>query len=144
MKRLVILDTGPLVAFLDRRDKFHDWTIQQWTDIEPPLLTCESVLAEAYYLLRHSPNVFTSVMELLRRDAIRISLHVDDHIEAIDLLLKKYAQLPMSLADACLVRMVDVISNGFVLTLDSDFQLYRKANRTVIPIISPNNGRFKK
>jgi uncharacterized protein len=144
MKRLALLDTGPLVAFLDRRDKYHDWAIQQWTDIKPPLLTCESVLAESCYLLRHSPNAFTSVIELLRRNAIRIPLHVDDHIEAIGLLLKKYAQVPMSLADACLVRMVDVISGSFVLTLDSDFQLYRKANRTVIPVISPNNGRLKK
>jgi predicted nucleic acid-binding protein len=55
--------------------------------------------------------------------------------------MKKYAKIPISLADACLVRMADVIAGSSVLTLDSDFRIYRKANRTILPIISPDNGR---
>ncbi len=141
MKRLVLLDTGPLVAFLNCRDKYHDWTIQQWTDIEPPLLTCESVLAEACYLLRSYPGASAIVMDILRRGVIRIPFHIADNAEPVSRLMKKYAQIPISLADACLVRMTDVIAGSSVLTLDSDFRLYRKANRTIIPSIMPDIRR---
>jgi len=144
MKRLILLDAGPLVSFLECRDKFHDWAVAQWTDIEPPLLTCESVLAEAFYLLRSYPKGCMAIMDLLRRGVIRIPFHVAEHADPIALLLKKYAQVPMSLADACLVRMADVIAGSSVLTLDSDFRIYRKANRTIIPVILPDNSRSKK
>jgi predicted nucleic acid-binding protein len=141
MRRLVLLDTGPLVAFLNRRDKFHDWAVSQWSDIEPPFLTCESMLAEACYLLRSYPKAHMVIMDLLRRGIINIPFHIADHAEPVALLMKKYAKIPISLADACLVRMADVIAGSSVLTLDSDFRIYRKANRTILPIISPDNGR---
>jgi predicted nucleic acid-binding protein len=141
MRRLVLLDTGPLVAFLNRRDKFHDWAVSQWNEIEPPFLTCESILVEACYLLRSYPKAHMVIMDLLRRGIINIPFHIADHAEPVALLMKKYAKIPISLADACLVRMADVIAGSSVLTLDSIFRIYRKANRTILPIISPDNGR---
>jgi predicted nucleic acid-binding protein len=144
MRRLVLLDAGPLVALLDSRDRYHDWAIQQWADIEPPLLTCESVLAEACYLLRSYPKTSATVVDMLRRAAIRIPFQLADHADPVSRLMKKYAQVPMSLADACLVRMVDLIAQSSILTLDSDFRLYRKANRAIIPVIMPDMRGPKK
>ncbi|MGA2799067.1 MAG: PIN domain-containing protein [Thermoguttaceae bacterium] len=143
MKRLVLLDTGPLVAFLDLRDKFHALAVAHWANIEPPFLTCESVLAEACYLLRSYPKANAAVMELLRRGLIQIPFHVAEHADPVAMLMKKHQKVPMSLADACLVRMADIIAGSSVFTLDSDFRLYRKANRTILPVIIPDISRSK-
>jgi uncharacterized protein len=144
MKRLVLLDTGPLVAFIDCRDQFHTWSATQWADIEPPFLTCESVLAEACYLLRSYPKACAAILEMVSSNLVQIPFRIAEDSHAIALLLKKYAQVPISLADACLVRMANAITGSTVLTLDTDFRLYRKANRTVIPLIMPDIGRSRK
>ncbi len=52
MKKQVIVDTGVLVAILNKNDHYHAWAVQQFAKIEPPLLTCEAVLSECSYLLR--------------------------------------------------------------------------------------------
>jgi uncharacterized protein len=138
MKNTVILDTGPLVSIIDRRDKDHLWTRSQWNGIQPPLLTCESVISEACFLLRSNFNSIAAIMELLRRGIVRIDFHLEKHAEPVALLLKKYANLPISLADACLVRMAETIPGSAILTLDGDFRIYRKSNRTVVPAIMPD------
>ena len=137
MNRLVILDTGPLVAHLFRNDNYHIWSVEQWKNIERPLLTCEPVLTEACYLVRTIPNGSNTILDFVRRGALRIAFHLEDHLEPISQLLKKYANVPMSLADACLVRMAESIPGSAILTLDRDFRIYRKSNRTVIPTIMP-------
>jgi len=132
-----IVDTGPLVAFLNRRDKYHDWTRVQWSKIKPPFLTAESVLSEACYLLRSFQGGSRAVMELLRRQVLRIPFRLEENEEEIAALLEKYATIPMSLADACLVRMAELHPDSTILTFDSDFTIYRKNKREVIPILSP-------
>jgi uncharacterized protein len=140
MRRRVILDTGPLVALLVRSDEFHEWADEQWADIERPLLTCEPVLTEASYLVRMYPGVFPRFLDLLRRGGIQIPFQLDQNLEPVSQLLNKYAKVPMSLADACLVRMAETIPGSSILTLDGDFRIYRKSNRTVIPTIMPKIG----
>ncbi len=137
MKRQVILDTGPLVALLNRRDTFHRWSVDQWAQIEPPLLTCEAVLSEACFLLRKPPAGRRAVMELLDRGVVRIAFRLQDHAERVAQLMEKYASVPMSLADACLVRMAELHSGSPVLTIDGDFRVYRKHDRRVVPVIMP-------
>jgi uncharacterized protein len=134
-----LLDTGPLVALLNRRDKHHDWAAVQWAQASPPLLTCEPVLTEACFLLRASPNGSSAVMELLRRRAIEIAFHVADHIEPLARLMRKYADVPMSLADACLVRMAELLDESAVITFDRDFRIYRKSGRQIVPAIMPDD-----
>jgi predicted nucleic acid-binding protein len=138
MKRGVILDTGPLVALIDARDRHHQWAVQQWADIEPPLLTCESVISEACFLLDQIRTGGRPVFAMLVRKAIAIPFRLADHIEEVRGLLRKYAGVPMSVADASLVRMAEQTPQGRVLTLDRDFRLYRKHGRHVIPLISPS------
>ena len=139
MNRRVLLDTGPLVALLDRRDQHHEWAKLQWGQAVLPLLTCESVLSEACFLLRAVPGGNQAVMEMLRRGGVAIAFHLEDHAEPLDRLIRKYANVPMSLADACLVRMAELSAQSVVLTLDRDFRLYRKSGRQVVPVIMPDS-----
>jgi predicted nucleic acid-binding protein len=139
MNRRVVLDTGPLVALLNRHETCHDWAKLQWRDAVPPLLTCEPVLSEACFLLRALPGGRGEVMELLRRGAVEVAFHLEEHVEPLARLMRKYASVPMSLADACLVRMAELSPQSAVLTLDRDFRLYRKSGRQVVPVIMPGD-----
>ena len=137
MKESILLDTGPLVAFLNRRDKFHDWALEHWDQIQPSMLTCEAVISEACFLLAGTGTGIDSVMEMIHRKIIAISFHLDEHIQPVKSLLLKYRSVPMSLADACLIRMSELHSESRIFTLDSDFNLYRKNRRRIIPTIMP-------
>jgi predicted nucleic acid-binding protein len=129
-----------LVALLNSRDKYHEWAKLQWAQAAPPLLTCESVLSEACFLLRGAPGGSAAVMELLRRRVVEVAFHLEDHVEAVARLLRKYANVPMSLADGCLVRMAELSAESTILTLDHDFRLYRKSGRHVVPAIMPEES----
>lgn len=134
----IILDTGPLVAFLNKKDRHHEWTKAQFSTMSPPLLTCEAVLSEACYLVRNFKNGVVNALKLLERDLISIPFRLQDELSAIKLLLNKYQDLQMSLADGCLVRMSEQISDSAIFTLDRDFEIYRKDKRKVIPVIMPS------
>ena len=134
----ILLDTGPLVAFLNRRDRHHQWALAQWAGAKPPFLTCEAVLAEACFLLRRSPGGSQAVMQLLARGIVTAPFHLEEDTAAVAKLLFRYASVPMSLADACLVRMAERYSSSVVVTLDHDFRVYRKHGRQVIPVKLPD------
>jgi predicted nucleic acid-binding protein len=139
MRRRVLLDAGPLVAILDARDQYHEWAVSQWEQLDPPLLTCEAVLSEACFLVRHLPHGARAVMNLLENSAVEAAFRLEDHVASVSELMVKYANVPISLADACLVCMAEIQSGATVLTLDSDFRIYRKRNRQVVPVIMPED-----
>ena len=139
MTRRVLLDTGPLVAFLNRRDRFHEWATGVLDSVDAPLLTCEAVLSEACFLLRHAGGGREAVMKLVERGLVTPSFRVSDEAGMIRRLLAKFANVPMSLADACLVRMSEQLADVAVLTLDRDFRLYRRHGRQVIPTLMPDS-----
>ncbi len=118
MKRPVLLDTGPLVAILDRRDRDHEWAKRQVSQLQTPFLTCEAVLSEAYFLLRRVAGGSQRVTELLVQKLVLPSFHLDDETAPVTKLLTRYANVPMSLADACLVRMAEQHAESVVFTLD--------------------------
>ena len=137
MKQRVLLDTGPLVALRDRRDRYHEWAKDHFAQIRPPLLTCEAVLTEACFLLRGLPGGGEAVLEQVRRGWLAIPFQVEREIIAVSQLMARYSSIPMSLADACLVRMAEQLADSIVLSLDQDFKLYRMHGRQVIPAIMP-------
>lgn len=137
MKGQVLVDTGPLVALLDRRDAHHQWARTQFSLIRPPLLTCESVLSEACFLLKDIPQGSHTILELLAGRVVMLAFSLAEELQPVARLMTRYAKVPMSLADACLVRMAEQYSSHFVLTLDRDFTVYRKHGRQVIPTIRP-------
>ncbi len=137
MSQIFLLDTGPLVALLNRRDDFHNWATAEWAKIEPPLLTCEAVIVEACFILRNLYPGQEAVISLVKAGVIQIAFHLDEEASSIGELLVRYQSVPMSLADACLVRMTELYANSLLLTLDSDFRIYRKKRADIIPVIMP-------
>lgn len=137
MAASVVLDTGPLVAFIDRHDPQHRWAADRLRELQPPFLTCEAVISEALFLLEGAHDGPALVMGMLREDLLRLAFDLDDHLDAITTLLAKYRDVPMSLADACLVRMTELHDGARVFTLDADFKLYRRHSRQAIPLIFP-------
>lgn len=133
----VIIDTGPLVAFLNKSDHFNNWAITQFSQLNPPFLTCESVLSEVCFLLRNTENGIQNILQLLERELLKMPFQLETEWSTISKLMKKYSNIPMSLADACLVRMSEQISDSAICTLDSDFKIYRKDQRKIIPVIMP-------
>lgn len=137
MKVKVIVDTGPLVALLNRQDKYHAWVMTQMTDIRPPMITCEAVLAEATYLTSHIKGAREALIEMVGENFLSIGLQVQDQHAALLAMVKRYVNVPMSLADACIVRLAELHPKSPVFTLDSDFNVYRKNGRQVIEQICP-------
>ena len=133
----VLLDTGPLVAAINRRDRFHTWTLRWLGEIVPPLRTCEAVLAEACFLLQKYPGGSASVLELVHRGIVVVGFDLEEHVVPVSKIMDKYANVSMSLADACLVRMSELDSKCQVLTVDTDFHIYRRHGRQTIPVIIP-------
>ena len=132
-----IVDTGPLVAFFDRSERHHLWVAGRIEELEPPLLVCEPVLAEASYLLGRYAKAQDTLFDLIQTGALCVAFRIDEHLNDLRKLLHKYRDMPMSLADACVVRMAEIHERHAVLTLDSDFTVYRKHGRTPLTIIHP-------
>ncbi len=133
----MILDTGPLVAYLNRRDKHHRWAVACWSALFEPLTTCEAVLSEAMFLLQSDGGSADPVLRLLDRGVVRLDFTLAEHRADVSRLLRKYADRPMSLADACLVRMAELADAAQVFTTDRDFAVYRRRGRQVIPLLAP-------
>lgn len=135
---LVLLDTGPLVSFLASGLRHHAWAVEQWKRLRPPLLTCEPVLTEAAFLLKREGRDTDALFVLLERGVIRIALAVQDEQADLRALMRRYRNRPMSLADACLVRLSEIHAAAEVLTLDSDFRIYRRHGNKAIPVRMPD------
>ncbi len=140
MRQQVLLDTGPLVALVNRRDRFQQWVRTEWNQIEPPLLTCEAVITEASFLLRSVYGGQKAVMSLIEQGIIQIPFRLVEEVERVGELLNRYQSVPMSLADACMVRMAEQYVSSYLLTIDSDFNIYRKEKNQLIPVIIPSDG----
>ena len=138
MRQQVLLDTGPLVALVNRRDRFHGWVRTEWKQIKPPLLTCEAVITEASFLLRSVYGGQKAVMSLIEQGIIQIPFRLVEEVDRVGELLSRYQSVPISLADACMVRIAEQYASSFLLTIDSDFNIYRKEKNQLIPIIMPS------
>jgi predicted nucleic acid-binding protein len=132
-----LLDTGPLLALIDARDRHHDWVRSQFAAIERALLSCEPVLTEACFLAQRELGRTDGVCGLIDRRVVRLEFSLDDNWSEVSTLMRRYSSVPMSLADACLVRMSELIEDRIVLTLDGDFRIYRRHRRKSIPLLMP-------
>ena len=133
----LLLDAGPLVASFIREDEHFDWARSVLFQTSRPLLTCGPVLSESCHILRRVPGAPEDVIGLVASGAIRSDFSIDQNARELHSLMRKYRDLPMSLADACLVRMAETIEGATVLTTDSHFKIYRMGDRRVIPTIMP-------
>lgn len=140
MTRVAILDTGVLIAYLMPKDKFHNWAVSQLSEVIAPILTSETVITEACFLAQRVYHGQETILKLISEGHIIIPFTLTQEVEAIKILMQRYASVPMSLADACLVRMSEIYDNSLILTLDGDFMIYRKHRNQTIPVIMPKDN----
>jgi predicted nucleic acid-binding protein len=137
--RQIILDTGFLVALLNRTEKYHSWVKSQLSKISSPMITCEPVITEACFLLQTIHGGEKAILDLVNRKKLQIPFVLTDESLLIQTLMQRYQSVPMSLADACLVRMTEIYSDSILLTLDSDFRIYRKNKNEIINLLTPDD-----
>lgn len=135
MAASVLVDAGFLVALLSRRDAHHRWAAAQTSNLPTPWTTCEAALSEAFHLL--GPHGTPALRALLGRRSLGVAFNLGEQMEPVLKLMHKYVDVPMSLADACLVRMTETLSEAVVLTTDADFRIYRRHSRQHVPAIIP-------
>jgi uncharacterized protein len=132
----VLADTGPLVAYLNQGDGHHEWAVSAFGSFYEPIYTCEAVVSEVVFLLRSSELGAEAFLQLLERGVVRIDFSMEENLSDVLNLLRKYAGQPMSLADACLVRMAEIDNNCQIFTTDRDFLVYRRKGRGIIPLLA--------
>jgi predicted nucleic acid-binding protein len=129
-----ILDAGPLIAALNRRDALHSWARETLERIGPPFYTCPEAMAEAAALTGQP----VAIVEMIEADEIVLSFDLAQQAGAVLRLLKRYKDQRMDLADACLVRMSELMSESQVVTTDrTDFAVYRRNGRDRIRVVAP-------
>ena len=121
----VLIDTGCIVALLDRGEKHHARCVDALKTVSGRLVTCEAVIAESCYLLRHHRGAADTILENVERGAFQIPLRLEEMAAPVRTNMKRYARVPMDLADACLVALAESLGTGRILTLDGDFRIYR-------------------
>lgn len=132
----LIADSSFLVALLTECDADHRWAVEEATRNPHPWKTCEAAISEAFYLM--GPPGAGVLTALLQRRAVVCAFDFASHVDDVARLMKKYADVPMSFTDACLVRMTELFSNPTLLTTDSDFRVYRRHGRRVVPCVMPS------
>jgi len=133
---MTICDTGPLVAYLNRNDRYHAWAVALMKQVAPPMLTCEPVLTEVAYFLREDRVDVDPLFQLLERGALRLAFDMLAHWPRVRTLMARYDRMDM--ADASIVVMTELHTRCQVLTVDrKDFSVYRRNERQVIDFVAP-------
>lgn len=134
----IIVDAGPLGAFFDRAERLHRWAVERIEESEAPLLMCGPVLAETMYLLGGHARAQDALWSLLENRALNVAFRIEGHIGSLRRVMHEYRDAPMSLADACLVRIAEIYEHHAIMTLASGFSIHRKHGRTPLALIQPD------
>ena len=137
-----IVDAGPIVALLNRRERHHAWARERLAAYSAPLVTCEAALTEAAFLVRRGGGRPKAVVQLVERGVVRVEpVLTPDRAWRVAALMAQYATVPMSLADAGLVVIAETRPATPVLTLDSDFFVYRLSGSMAVAVDHPDTPR---
>ncbi|MEK7707811.1 MAG: hypothetical protein AAB380_07430 [Verrucomicrobiota bacterium] len=129
-----ILDAGPLIAAINRQDEHHRWACETLERLGPPFYSCPEAVAEAAAMTGQP----AAIVEMIQSGEIVLAFDLSEQTASVLSLLKKYGDRDMDLADACIVRMTELMRDCRVLTLDrADFAVYRRNGRDLIPLIAP-------
>jgi predicted nucleic acid-binding protein len=121
----ILLDTGVIVALLDQSERHHEDCAECVRALEPPLVTCEAVIAESCYLLRGLRGAAEAVIENVAAGIFQLPFGLSREASVLKRYLRKYRDRKIDLADACLIRLAEEFETADILTLDTDFQVYR-------------------
>ena len=133
----VLLDTGVIVALLDRSERFHRASAEAIAELGEPLVTCEAVIAESCYLLRALKGAAEAVIENVAAGVFQIPLQLRQSADEVGSILHKYRDRQVDLADACLIQLANHFGTGRILTLDRDFEVYRWGRNTRFELLIP-------
>ena len=133
----ILIDAGPLYALINHREYYHRWATDRARQLKPPFYTCEAVISEAHHLLKKVYNGSRQLNELVETGRVVLAFSYADHIAHVNTLMDTYANVPMSFADACLVRMAERYGDGQIFTTDGDFRIYRKHQTEPLGVIVP-------
>ena len=125
------------MAFFFKSDQYHEWATENFRSLQPPLLTCESVLSEACFLLSGHQKAIGLLLHYVEKEILKVRFSLADELEVVSHLMRRFVDQSMSLADACLVRMSEILRSAVIVTTDDDFHIYRRHGRKVIPLICP-------
>ena len=132
-----IIDSGPLFALFAEKDRWHDWSRQSVAHLREPLLTCESVVSETGFLIRRKAGDPQLVLNVIHDGLLEIGFDLSREVRELLVLMKRYQDVPISIADACLIRMTEVFSDCRLLTTDRNFSIHRRFARQAIPPLTP-------
>lgn len=121
----VLLDTGFIVALLDRSEGFHKACARTVREVEVPMITCEAVITESCYLLRNLSGAPEAVVENIAAGIFQVPFQLVRETAGVKQVLRKYRDRKIDLADACLICLADQFETADILTLDRDFAIYR-------------------
>jgi len=139
MTGTVLADAVAIVGLLSETDQWHDKALFHFKKLPKPFYTCEAVITESCFLMRESINGEKQVLDLIANNVLRIDFSVASEVDSLKSLMHKYKSVPMSLADACLVRMTEILG-ATIFTFDGDFEIYRKHGRQRISLIGINDS----
>jgi hypothetical protein len=141
MRPETLIDTGPILAMLDKSDSWHGLCSSQFRQLHTPLLTSEAVLTELFHLVGDTPRRKEAAWEFVRSGALAMATIEHAELEICYRLMNRYSDLPMDFADATLVHLASRESISTIFTVDqNDFAAYRIAgNRrfTILPAERP-------
>ncbi len=133
----ILIDAGPLYALVNQREFYHHWATAQAARLDPPYYTCEAVISEAHFLLKKVYKGSRELNKMIADGGIVLAFSYADHIDRVNELMETYTNVPMSFADACLVRMAERYTDGQLFTTDGDFRIYRKNQTEPLDVIMP-------
>lgn len=133
----VLLDTGVVVALLQATAQRHEECVAAVSGLQRPLVTCEAVLSESCHLLRGFPGAAEAVMANVEGGIFEVPFFFARSASSVRALIRKYRDVPASFADACLIQMADDLDTGEILTLDSDFLIYRWRKNRQFDLLIP-------
>jgi uncharacterized protein len=136
---VILTDTGPLVALIDRRDANHALCVEAVRRLPAePLVTTWPCFTEAMYLLRRAGGhpAQIALWKLLRDRRLVMHDLAPDDVKRMEMLMYQYRDKPMDLADASIVATAEALATQRLLSLDSDFRIYRLSNGSTLDIVS--------
>ena len=130
MRGNALIDTGAILAMLDRTDRWHQACVDAFQQLRLPLLTSEAVLTELFHLVGDSRAEMEAAWSLVRTGAIVLATIEDSELQHVHTLMSRYWDRPMDFADATLVYLAKRESLSTILTVDhADFDTYRIEGR---------------
>jgi uncharacterized protein len=134
-----LLDTGAIVALLDASDSFHRRCAEALADLRAPLITCEAVIAESCYLLRNVEGASEAMLESIASREFLLPISLSDMALQVRRIFGKYRDRRIDLADAALIHLANEFQTADILTVDSDFHVYRWGRNNAFHLLVPLN-----